>query len=161
MYSGNVKLSVMLSSSPKGKYAIWVDGCEELDKLYNKNPGHLVFISIGKARDSKTQAQMRALRALISAFFFSGASSCPDSVDNIDAFTIWVKLQIDWYVDMEVGEQMIRVVKSFADASKDEMTDCVEKVLKLIDLSGATGDDKIQEIIKGMDENAKINGYRG
>jgi len=159
-YNINTKL-VLFDLIEKG-YDIHLGKCEELDKLFKKYGGE-VNVSISKPKDSKTDQQMRALRALIGAFFFTGASSCPEDVKDVDRFTIWLKLQFGYYIDMDVHGQKLQVIKSFGDASKDELQDVIDKVLKLIDMCEACQDEKIIEIRNEMErrskEKQKLNSY--
>jgi hypothetical protein len=100
---------------------------------------------------------MRALRALISAFFYNGSASCHHDVDNVDKFTVWIKRQIGYCIYMDIEGEKNCIIKSFEKASKDEMIDCIDRVLKLIDMCDACQDEKIIEIRDGMEKNSLLN----
>jgi hypothetical protein len=146
-YNANIELYDLV-----GGYNIFVKKNEELDKLFKKYNGQ-VHIEIKKPQDSKTIQQMKALRALIAAFFYTGASSCQDDVNDVDRFTVWIKRQIGYYIPMEIEGEKNIIIKSFGDATKEEMSDCIDKILKLIDMCDANKDPKIIEIIAGMEAN--------
>lgn len=157
MYSGNVKI---IKTFDEKEYHIYIKPNEELDKLYNKTPEHVVFISISKAHTEKTEQQVRTIHALLNAWFFTGCHSAPDDCLDTDRFKLWAKVQFGKCSEVEVNGKLVFVPWSIADYSKDDLSDFIDKIITAIDMSGATSD-KLEEIRKGMFENTKINGYGG
>jgi len=157
MFSGNVKLNYDMA---KRLYFVSIKESEELGKLYAKNPEHHVHVVISRAKDSKTDAQVRTIHALLNAWFFTGTHSAPDDVLDTDRFKLWCKVQFGKCSEVMVKGKLIFVPWSIADYSKDDLCDFIDHIIMAIDMSGASSD-KLEEIRKGMAESSKLNGYGG
>lgn len=139
----------------EGGYYLVFNSDMALDTIFKKYGGK-VNVTLTKPKDNKTLQQVKTIHALCNAWFFTGCHSAPDDVLDTDRFKLWCKVQFGKCSEIEIKGKLVFVPWSIADYSKDDLTDFIDNILKAIDMSGATSD-KLEEIRKGMEENAKLN----
>ena len=130
-------------------YMVRVGG-SDVDMLFEKYGGK-VNIIIRRPQSAKTEQQMAAIHALITAYFVSGLHSY--DVKNSDEMKI--KIKFNYGVKWKMDEKTF-ILKSLADYTKMELADLITAVLSEINQAGAINDPKIQEIIAGMAENKEL-----
>lgn len=148
MISKNVQLV------PEGKsFSIRISD-PDLDGLFSKYGG-LVNIKITKPESPGTEAQNRAMHALMSEYYKTGLHSAPEGY-TLDAFKIYLKCLYGPVYDMDLEGRPVKVPKSWSHYSKQERGDFIDGLISEINQSGAFAESaRIQEIIAGMSENIK------
>lgn len=143
----------LIPTGKPGCYVLIVTDAE-LDAMAKKHNG-MVGLQIGKPAESKTIKQNNLLHSLIDAWFFTGMHSAPESVKSPAAFKLWLKIQIGVCYECEYNGEMVRVPKSVADYTKDELRCFIDKIISWILQSGAGEDQEIQKILQGLEDNKK------
>lgn len=120
-----------------------------------KSYGGIVHLKISKPIEKGTDNQNRAAHSLLDAFYKTGMHSAPEWVTNSDLFKLWMKVEHGPCYQKEMKDgTIIKIPISWSLYSKMQRTDFIECIIKDITQSGAlTESEKIQEIIKGMEEN--------
>jgi hypothetical protein len=149
MISQNVR---MFQTSQKD-FAFYLSD-PELADLMDKHSG-MVNVKVSKPVTPGTEEQNRAAHALLTAFYVSGFASIPENC-TLAEFKVRKKLEYGPVYEFEHNGQTVRVPKSWADYSKQERTDFLEGLIAEVTQSGAlAASDKLQEILKGMEDNAR------
>jgi hypothetical protein len=145
MFNQNV---VLASTDTPDKFYIVVTD-PELTTLYKKYKG-TVSINIGRPIASKTDAQNKAVHALMNAVFDTGMHSSPALTQG--AFKLWCKMQFGPCFDWEMDGVPCKIPsKSWADYTIEEATTFISRFLDFIDRIGAYAASKdVQRIIDGM-----------
>jgi|WetSurMetagenome_2_1015567.scaffolds.fasta_scaffold20835_9 hypothetical protein len=124
---------------------------DEVAKLYKKYGG-LCSVQIGKPEKPGTEKQNRLTHKLIEVWFFTGMHS--SDAKNPADFKLYLKREIGVcrVVDYK-GEKMLWL-KSWADYNRSERIEFIDRLIKLIELSGAAAECKdIHEILTELDKN--------
>ena len=127
----------------------------ELDRIYAKHKGYFT-VRISSPIESKTLKQLATVHALITAFYLSSYASMPENCTP-DQFKFLMKVKFGVCEWLEYQGSLIPNPASLADYSKEELKDFIDAILSIIKQSGAEGDKKIQEILRGMEENEKTH----
>ena len=147
-----IERNVKINPLERGWYSLALKD-PQLSALY-KRFGGSVSVRIGKPIAIGTDAQNRACHALMEAYFWTELHSSP--ARDPKEFKLWLKFQIGVCYDYEYEGKPCRIPKSWARYSKEERRDFIEKLLSMIRQSGAESDQNIQQILQGMEENAKL-----
>jgi hypothetical protein len=150
MINQNIKIEAMTSKGP------YMFACNdpELSALLKKYDDE-VYMQISKPMSPGSEAQNRAAHALMAGYFATGLHSSP--AKNIAEFKLYCKLQWGPTFYWEYQGQACRVPKSWASYSKQERQYFIDCLLADIHQSGAAAEsEKIQEILKGLDDNSKL-----
>ncbi len=122
----------------------------ELEDIY-KNHSGWCNVKITKPEAKGTEAQNRAMHALLTEYYITGFSSAPEGCTLVE-FKIFMKLQYGPVYDMHVGVNDYKIPKSWADYSKEERMHFIDGLISEIHQSGAYNHSKrIREIIEGME----------
>lgn len=150
MWSGNVKL---LFGEHK-KYGIDLDGCEELDKLYEKNPEHIVHVTIEKAVKPGSDEQNRAMHSLLQELWMFLMKNSNNPIMDFTVFKEYMKLQFNFVYYFEKDGKTVAVPMRWSRMNKLQRSEFMEKLISYInELDGCNQFGKIQEILKGMENN--------
>lgn len=160
MISQNVKL--VYNDIIEKWYAIGLEPCEDLDKLYAKNPEHLVNVTIEKAISPGTDSQNSAMHALLQELWQFMMKNTNNPIMDFMAFREYMKLQFNFVYYFEAKGKTMAVPMRWSKMTKDQRCEFMEKLLAYInELDGCSQFGKIPKIIEGMLDNQKINGYGG
>jgi hypothetical protein len=129
-------------------YTITICDAELTALMYNFGE---VNIKISKPQSAKTLRQNSTVHALLSAFYFSGFASFPDKC-TLAKFKMIKKIEYGLFIETEYKEKLVPVPYSFADASKEQVSEFIKKLKKEIELSGAHEDEKVSQILAGMSD---------
>ena len=136
-----------------GDVIITVPYDSDVEKLVLKYKG-VVNVKLSKPKDPKTDAQNRTAHALLTAFYLSGMASLPEDC-TLAKFKIIKKLDYGPVYETEYKGQLVRIPYSFADYSKEQVAAFIDSLVTEIVQAGAGTDKKVQEILKGMEDNQK------
>jgi hypothetical protein len=127
----------------------------ELENYIVKYRG-VVNVKVGKPETPGTEQQNKTAHALLTAFYVSGMASIPDNCTMAE-FKIRKKIEFGPCYEFEHRGQFVRIPKSWADYSKEERRVFIDSLISEITQSGAlTESPKLQEIMKGMEDMAKM-----
>ena len=146
-----IERNVPLEYESDGVFSLRIDG-PEIKALATKYDG-VVSVRIGKPMTPGTAAQNRTAHALLTAFYLSGYASIPGDCTHAE-FKMRKKLEYGPVYEFDYNGQVARIPKSFSDYSKEERCHFIDALVAEITQSGAlAASDKLQEILKGMQEN--------
>ena len=135
-----------------GGYLLRLGRSPELLDLVARHKGE-VGVRIAAPMSAHTDAQMRAVHALLAAYFTTGMHSCPEGY-GLDGFKLWAKMRYGPCIEIEYEGKPVRLPKSMSRYTKKELTDFMESLISEITQSGAVAEsEKLQEILRGMEEN--------
>jgi len=126
---------------------------EEAEKLSGliKKYGCVLHVKIAKPISPGTEAQNNAMHALLTEYYKTGMHNSPEGT-TLAEFKNIMKAQYGPQIIIDHKGEKYKILKSWADYTKQERTDFIEGLLSEIHQSGAyTESIKIQEIILGME----------
>jgi hypothetical protein len=154
VYNANVKLQ---NNGIDKWYYVSMPLCEELDKLFKRNPEHLVNVTIEKAVSPGTDSQNSAMHALLQELWQFTMKHTNNPIMDFNAFREYMKLQFNFvYYFMAKGKDMA-VPMRWSKMTKDQRCEFMEKLLAYInELDGCNQFGKIPMIIEGMQANSDL-----